>query len=145
MNTNREVLLSILKTSNLLMKTADRLFSKHILTDVQFNILMILKEAPKEGLSQQQISEKLVVTKSNMVGLLDRMERSGLVERRVHPTDRRYHCVVLMLAGKKILEKVEVEYFMEVDRIMSPLNESDKKTVIAATEKVRNFLMSQRK
>lgn len=140
MNTNRETVRSILKTANVLMKTGDRFFLKHILTDVQFNILMILKQAPKQGLSQQGISEQLVVTKSNVVGLLDRMERSGLVERRSHPTDRRYHCVVLTLAGRKILEKVEAEYFAELDRIMSPLNESEKKIVIVATEKIRKLL-----
>ena len=140
-NINREALLSIIKTSNLVMKIADRFFANHILTDVQFNILMILKQAPKEGISQQGISEQLVVTKSNVVGLLDRMERSGLVERRPHPTDRRYHRVVLTATGRKILEKVEAEYLAEVDRIMSPLNESEKKTVISATEKIRGFLM----
>lgn len=139
MNVNRETMASIIRTSSLLMRVAGRFFSKYIVTDVQFNILLILKEE-KNGLSQQALSERLTVTKSNIVGLIDRLEKSGLVKRQMDPEDRRTNCVVLTSEGKAILEKVEGDYGAEVDRIMGGLSQSEKKSMISATQKMRDYL-----
>lgn len=139
MNINRETMASIVRTSSLLMRVAGRFFSKYIVTDVQFNILLILKEE-KNGLSQQELSERLIVTKSNIVGLIDRLEKSGLVKRHSHPEDRRTNCVVLTPEGKAILEKVEGDYAAEVDRMMNGLTQGEKKSVINATQKIREYL-----
>ena len=139
MNINRETMASIVKTSSLLMRVAGRFFSKYIVTDVQFNILLILKEE-KDGLSQQALSERLTVTKSNIVGLLDRLEKSGLVKRQSHPEDRRTNRVVLTAEGQAILKKVEGDYAAEVDKMMDALSQAEKKSVINATQKIREYL-----
>jgi len=139
MNTNRETMVSIVRTSSLLLRVAGRFFNKYIVTDVQFNILLILKEE-KNGLSQQALSERLIVTKSNIVGLIDRLEKSGLVKRRQDPDDRRANCVVLTQEGRSILEKIEGDYGEEVDRIMAGLSPAEKKSIINATQKVRDYL-----
>ena len=139
MNINRETMVSVIRTSSLLLRVAWRFFSKYIVTDVQFNILVILKEE-KGGLSQQALSERLIVTKSNIVGLLDRLEKSGLVKRQPHPEDRRTNCVVLTPEGKAILDKVEGDYGVEVDRIMAGLSQIEKKSIINATQKMRDYL-----
>lgn len=139
MNVNRETMASIIRTSSLLMRVAGRFFSRYVVTDVQFNILLILKEE-KDGLSQQALSERLTVTKSNIVGLIDRLEKSGLVKRHTHPEDRRTNFVVLTPEGKGILEKVEGDYDAEVDRIMGGLSQAEKKSMISATQKMRDYL-----
>ena len=46
----------------------------------QCDVLTTLTEA--EGISQQELAQRLYVTKGNISGLLDRLERAGLVERR---------------------------------------------------------------
>jgi DNA-binding MarR family transcriptional regulator len=139
MNINREAMAGIIRTSSLLLRVAGRFFSKYVVTDVQFNILLILKEETN-GLSQQTLSERLTVTKSNIVGLIDRLEKSGLVKRQSHPEDRRANCVVLTPEGRTILEKVEGDYALEVDRIMGGLSQAEKKSIISATQKVRDYL-----
>jgi DNA-binding MarR family transcriptional regulator len=50
------------------------------LTVAQFDVLVQIGAA--EGATQQQVADALLVTKSNVCQLLDRMERAGLVERR---------------------------------------------------------------
>lgn len=64
----------------------------------QFDVLAQVGAA--EGASQQQVADALLVTKSNVTQLLDRMERAGLVERQQHgrvnhlyltPEGRRLH------------------------------------------------------
>ena len=137
---NHEALLSLVRTSSLMQKLSDRFFSRFGLTDVQFNILMILKEHRKEGLSQQELSEHLIVTKSNVVGLIDRLERGGYVTREAHPSDRRFNQIVLTSKGEKLEAKIEESYFKEVYKMMSVLSASEKRSVIRAMERIRDYI-----
>jgi DNA-binding MarR family transcriptional regulator len=137
---NHEALLSLVRTSSLMQKISDRFFSRFGLTDVQFNILMILKEHGREGLSQQELSEHLIVTKSNVVGLIDRLERGGYVKREAHPTDRRFNQIVLTTKGEKLESRVEKTYFHEVDAMMNVLNSTEKTVLIKAMERIRHYI-----
>ena len=137
---NHEALLSLVRTSSLMQKLSDRFFSRFGLTDVQFNILMILKEHRSEGLSQQQLSEHLIVTKSNVVGLIDRLERSGYVTREAHPSDRRFNQIVLTSKGEQLEARIEKLYFKEVDKMMNVLSVQEKRSVIRAMERIRDYI-----
>ena len=137
---NHEALLSLVRTSALMQKLSDRFFSRFGLTDVQFNILMILKEHREDGLSQQGLSEHLIVTKSNVVGLIDRLELNGYVAREAHPSDRRFNQIVLTRKGEQLEAKIEKLYFAEVDKLMNVLSASEKKTLIRAMERVRDYI-----
>lgn len=139
---NHEALLSLVRTSSLMQKLSDRFFSRFGLTDVQFNILMILKEHGSAGLSQQELSEHLIVTKSNVVGLIDRLERSGYVKRMSHPSDRRFNQIVLTPAGRKLELKIEESYFTEVDKMMNALSNPQKRAVIQAMERIRQYIIN---
>src|SRR6267378_391484 len=138
---NHEALLSLVRTSSLMQKLSDRFFSQFGLTDVQFNILMILKEYGAAGLSQQELSEHLIVTKSNVVGLIDRLERGGYVKRKSHPSDRRFNQIVLTPTGQKLEARVEELYFEEVDKVMNVLTASEKRGVVRAMEAIRQYII----
>jgi DNA-binding MarR family transcriptional regulator len=137
---NHEALLSLVRTSSLMQKLADRFFSRFGLTDVQFNILMILKDYGEDGASQQQLSEHLIVTKSNIVGLIDRLEKAGFVRRKAHPTDRRFNQIVLTREGEKLEARIENQYFKEVDTMMNVLTETQKNALIKAMEAIRYYI-----
>jgi DNA-binding MarR family transcriptional regulator len=139
---NHEALLSLVRTSSLMQKLSDRFFSQFGLTDVQFNILMILKEHGSAGLSQQELSEHLIVTKSNVVGLIDRLERSGCVKRMSHPSDRRFNQIVLTPRGRNLELKIEESYFTEVDKMMNALSAPQKRAVIQAMERIRQYIIN---
>jgi MarR family transcriptional regulator, organic hydroperoxide resistance regulator len=66
----------------------------------QFDLLSTLTE--REGLSQQELAERLYVTKGNVSGLLDRMVEAGLVERRAIPGDRRSNALHLTPKGRDL-------------------------------------------
>lgn len=138
---NHEALLSLVRTSSLILKLSDRFFSQFGLTDVQFNILMILKEHASQGLSQQELSEHLIVTKSNVVGLIDRLERGDYVKRVSHPSDRRFNQIVLTPKGQKLEAKVEKSYFKEVDKMMNVLSPSEKRSVVKAMAAIRQYII----
>ncbi len=66
----------------------------------QFDLLSTLTE--QEGLSQQELAQRLYVTKGNVSGLLDRMVEAGLVERRPIPGDRRSNALHLTPKGRDL-------------------------------------------
>jgi MarR family transcriptional regulator, organic hydroperoxide resistance regulator len=69
----------------------------------QFDALSTLTE--REGLTQQELAERLYVTKGNVSGLVDRLVEAGLVERRASPGDRRSHALHLTRAGRHLAER----------------------------------------
>lgn len=73
------------------------------LSIAQCDILTTLTE--REGLSQQDLAERLYVTKGNISGLIDRLTVAGLVERRTIASDRRSHAIFLTPAGRTAAQK----------------------------------------
>ena len=67
----------------------------------QFDVLARVGAA--EGLTQQEVADSLLVTKSNVCQLLDRMERAGLVERR---PEGRANRLYLTPAGRQLYDRV---------------------------------------
>ena len=68
-----------------------------------------------EGCSQQAIADAMRLRRSVMVGLIDELESSGLVERRRHPADRRANALYLTDRGKQAL--------LQADRLAEKLDE----------------------
>jgi DNA-binding MarR family transcriptional regulator len=56
-------------------------------------------------MSQQELAERLYVTKGNVSGLLDRMVEAGLVERRAIPGDRRSNALYLTSKGRDLANR----------------------------------------
>lgn len=70
------------------------------LTPPQFGVLAFLWQ--QDGLTQVELSEKSQIDRTTLGGLIDRLEKCGLVERRPHPHDRRAHQILLTPRGTSI-------------------------------------------
>ncbi|MDR3578602.1 MAG: MarR family transcriptional regulator [Oryzomonas sp.] len=91
------------------------------LTPPQCGILAFLWQ--QDGLTQVELSERSQVDRTTMGGLIDRLEKCGLVERHPHPHDRRAHQIRLTPKGKS----------ME-----APLSECSKKALAKFTSGLTN-------
>ncbi|TVR07261.1 MAG: MarR family transcriptional regulator [Salinarimonadaceae bacterium] len=89
----------------------------------QFDVLSTLTEG--EGVTQQDLAERLYVTKGNVSGLLDRMEEGGLVERRAIPGDRRSRAVHLTVRGRELAARGLVLQKAFVDATLGTLPIAD--------------------
>src|SRR5688572_632302 len=80
----------------------------HGLTLPQFDVLATLRYG--EGVTQQELAGRLLVTKGNVCGVLDRLERLKWVERRADPDDARANRVYLTAAGRRKIDAVLPEH-----------------------------------
>lgn len=70
------------------------------LTPPQFCLLAFLWQ--QDGLTQAELAEKGQIDRTTIGGLVDRLVKSSLVERRPHPQDRRAHRIHLTATGKEL-------------------------------------------
>ncbi len=87
-------------------------------------ILKVIQEA--DGLSQQALGDRLGMFPSRLVGVLDELERLGLVERRDNPADRRSYALYLTEAGRGALEQIERIGREHQDALCAALDESER-------------------
>jgi DNA-binding MarR family transcriptional regulator len=134
-----EALLNVYYTASLLKKRADVFFKTFGLTDVQFNVMMLLhyQGGPEGGLSQARLSDMMLVNRANVTTLIDRMEKASLVMRTSACGDRRTNIIKLTGKGKKLFAKTEPLYAKQVQQAMAGVAASEQKKLIAALEKVR--------
>ena len=137
-----EALLNIYYTASKIKKRADDFFRAFGLTDVQFNLMILLShQSGKEGgLSQAQLSDMMLVNRANITSLIDRMERADLVVRTASPNDRRYNIIKLTSRGKKLFVKVDPLYAKEVKKVMACLNEAEQKRLNRMLGRIRSKL-----
>lgn len=84
------------------------------LTGAQLNILNIIGEAGGT-ISQAVMSEQVLIGKSSLSIVVDRMVQRGYIRRQVFPKDRRRVILKLTPVGERLWEKVYPLYKMEVD------------------------------
>ncbi len=90
------------------------------LTPPQFALLSFLWQ--QDGLTQAELSEKGQIDRSTIGGLIDRLERNGLLERRQHPQDRRAYRICLTEQGKAMEDTLSACAERSLKRFTSGLN-----------------------
>ena len=95
--------------ANRLVKEFQRSFDEklfqHGLTSAQFCVLIKLFEG--DGLTQTELADRLYIENPTLVRTLDRLEASGLIERRRSPKDRRAYHVYLLPKGRGLRNVIE--------------------------------------
>jgi DNA-binding MarR family transcriptional regulator len=77
------------------------------------------------------ISDTLGLDASDLVGVLDILERAGLVERRRDPDDRRRHAVVLTAVGERAAHHFDVLRSQAEARALSGLDPDERRQLTA--------------
>ena len=128
----------IVSTADLFLRESTRLFKPHGLTAAQFNVLNILADPElAKGVSQRELADLLVVDRSNVTGLIDRMEAAGWVRRADDPADRRVYRVNLTGSGRRLWEKVSPGYDSVVRQVSGRLSERQMRDGIAMLATLR--------
>lgn len=75
-----------------------------------YDVLFTLKEAPDHRLRLSELAEKVLLSRSNLTRLVDRLEKAGLLYRKACPSDRRGTYAVLTDAGLAMQQQIWIVY-----------------------------------
>lgn len=115
-----EALLQLLRTSETLWNASRLFFARWELSPSQFNILNLLHGHP-DGLTQIELSRELITHRSNVTGLVDRLEKRRLLARKAVPGDRRAYSVQLTKAGAQLVAEILPEYYARAEAAFEPI------------------------
>ena len=105
-------------------------FDRWELSPSQFNVLNLL-HGRTGGCSQIELGRLLVMHRSNVTGLIDRLEARGLVCRRENSTDRRAFKVMLTPAGRKLIRQIQPHYHKAAEEVWGGLPLKRAKQLVA--------------
>ena len=121
------IIQTVFKLDNMLRRMGNRIAGVLGATQQQWAVLDILDEAGVNGLPLSDLGQLLDVTKGNITGLIDRMERDGLAKRKDDPKDRRVIRALITPKGKKILKDIQPVKSEWWHRVFSTFNAREKK------------------
>ncbi|MBD1824149.1 MarR family transcriptional regulator [Cyanobacteria bacterium FACHB-DQ100] len=75
-----------------------------------YDVLWTLKEAPEHRLRLSEVADRVLLSRSNLTRLVDRLEAAGLLRRERCPNDRRGAFAVLTESGFAMQEQIWAVY-----------------------------------
>jgi len=105
---------------------------RHDLTAPQVGLLRLLDQP----VSMRAFAEELACDPSNVTGLVDRVERLGLVERVPDPGDRRIRMLTLTPKGRRLRDEINDEVARELAAALG-LRPEDHHHVLRLTANLR--------
>jgi DNA-binding MarR family transcriptional regulator len=89
-----------------------------------------------DGEPQNALAERLHISPSWMVAIVDELERRELLERRPHARDRRVRNLHLTAAGKKLLKQAERKAQQFDRQVTDPLSETEVRQLLDLLQRV---------
>jgi DNA-binding MarR family transcriptional regulator len=89
-----------------------------------------------DGEPQNALAERLRISPSWMVAIVDELESRELLERRPHAHDRRVRNLHLTVAGKKLLRQAERNAQQFDSQVIEPLTEAELQQLLGLLQRV---------
>lgn len=106
------------------------------LTSSQFDVICTLGNT--SGMTFNKLAKKTLTTKGELTGIIDRLEKKGLVRREVPPNDRRSFLAVLTPEGEQIFEEVFPAHTEYLKECFATLEIQELEEIRQAIEKLRS-------
>ena len=132
----QEAILNILRTSDQFQNRFGRLFREYDLTHAQYNVLRILRGEGKP-MPCQEIGDRMIQVVPAMTGLLDRLEKQGLVQRERCTEDRRVVYVELTETARDVLKRMDDPVSELHTQLIGHLTQTELKELSRLLEKAR--------
>ena len=137
-------LYNVVRTYTLLNRLFQRHYAQFDLTPAKLNVLMLVKHVGgEEGLPQREIARRLIISGSDVTGLIDRLEENGLLTRRGASGDRRVKLIKITPKGSALLNRLWPSHTEQVELVMAPLSKKEQEQLIALLTKVRTRLQNE--
>lgn len=130
-----ETLLTLQAALHDINRVLDDFFVAYGLTQGRFSLLALLMDAP-DGLMPSELAERAGVTRATITGLLDGLERDGLIKRVAGSGDKRSRVIRMTPVAHGLMEGVLGEYFRRITRWLGGVSGGGRRTLIGALSTV---------
>jgi DNA-binding MarR family transcriptional regulator len=137
--------LPTLKSLVLTYQSFEQYSATHIksmgLTMTQFDVIATLGNQPP--MTCKDLSDKTLVTKGTLTGVLERLEGRGIIQRSVNPTDARSQMIGLTKKGQQLFERVFPEHLQHLQKAFGQLSKQDLHDLTQSLQKLKAVFINQ--
>lgn len=127
--------------SRVLSQLEQELQARHDLDLTWYDVLVQLSEAPEQRLRMLELADAVLLSKSGLSRLVDRMEEAGFVARETCPEDRRGTLACLTPEGRKALRRCAPVHLAGIhEHFTSHLTDAEVEALHSAFSKIREAM-----
>jgi DNA-binding MarR family transcriptional regulator len=135
---------ALARTIGLLKRVADHHLSRFGISGSQWGVLLTLHRAEQDekqpGLRLTDLGDRLLVRPPSVTGVVDRLDRLGLLKREPSHDDARAKVVSLTPAGRELAQRVFAAMPEHVESILTDLSAADRQELRRLLELVAGRL-----
>jgi DNA-binding MarR family transcriptional regulator len=105
----------------------------------RFDLMAQLERAP-DGLQMGELSRRMLVTGGNVTGIVDQLERGGLLVRTEDPADRRAYRVKLTKEGRRLFGLMAAEHETWIVKLFSGIPKREQRALTESLTRLRGQL-----
>jgi len=120
---------AVVRTFGLLRRVMDRYFTQFGVSTSQWAVLRVLHRAEDEGLTSLRLTDlgdRLLVRPPSVTGVVDRLQRIGLLERSKSAQDHRVKEIRLTEAGRNKIARVLQQLPSQHEMVLGDLNAAER-------------------
>jgi DNA-binding MarR family transcriptional regulator len=140
---SESALRELIRCLGLLDRVMQPYFSRFGISGAQWAVLRNLHRAEEEGLSGLRLTdlgERLLIRPPSVTGVVDRLEKAGLVMRDGLPTDHRSKQVALTSLGRDTVARVLAGHSDQVDKVVGGLTRREQEELRRLLRKLGGHL-----
>jgi DNA-binding MarR family transcriptional regulator len=138
-----EAFLHLLRTGDSVFASESAFLADRGVSQGRFTVLMLLNRLCNEPSTPAGLADHAAVTRATMSGLIDTLEKDGMVVRETTPDDRRTVHIRLTAKGQEFIDTLLPDYCRRVSAIMEPLSETERKQLVHLLQKIQQGLASE--
>lgn len=118
-----EVLARVTRFAAIMNRSFDEVFARHGLHNGEFDVLAAIRRSgPPYVVTPSALSEQLMLSRAGMTNRLDRLDRAGMINRRLDPEDRRSFLVTLTDKGMATVDAAMSDHAANEAALLSGLS-----------------------
>lgn len=136
MDFDEKIVAALLRASETIKKDLDITYKNYGLTFSQYNVLRILNNS-KNGQNKVSITSKIMlVSSSNITGVTQRLEKSGLILRKQDPADERITVLEITAKGSRILKNIRDAHLSKISSYLKDFSSDKKRNLLEDLKQV---------
>lgn len=138
--------LRLLTCSNLIeQEIRRRLRESFDITLPQFDLMAQLRRGPEIELTMGALGERMMVSQGNVTGIVDRLERDGMVTRERRREDRRTQWIALTPAGRTRFDEIAEIHEGWIAELFDGLNDKREAALYGGLGALKDSVLARRR